>query len=93
MEGILQQIRKLPLAKNWIKESDAERERSAEQQRRDAFFAELDEVKAKLKAVQSCFDAETDFDLIDTYTLELCALEQRYSYLIKKAKKEKIRAF
>lgn len=93
MEGILQQIRKLPFAKNWIKESAKERAEREEQEERDAFFAELEEVKEKIRAVQSCFDLETDFDLIDTYTLELCALEQRYSYLIKRAKRENIRAF
>ena len=93
MEGILQRIRKIPWAKNWIKESAEELERQTEQRKREAFFTELEEVKAKLRAVQSCFDAESDFDLIETYAMELCALEQRYSYLIKRAKKEKIRAY
>ena len=50
-------------------------------------------MQTRIQALQSCFDLETDFDLIDTYALELCSLERRYSYLIKKAKREKIRAF
>lgn len=93
MEGILRQIRRLPFGKLLIKESAAEITRAKEEKKRAAFFAELEEVREQIRAVQSAFDAETDFDLIDTYTLELCALEQRYSYLIKRAKKEHITAF
>lgn len=93
MEGILRQIRRLPFGKLLIKESAEDIAKEQEKQKRTAFFAELEEVRDQIRAVQSAFDAETDFDLIDTYALELCALEQRYSYLIKKAKKEHITAF
>lgn len=93
MEGILRQIKRLPFGKHLIKESAEEIARAEEESKRNAFLSELREVSDKLRAVRSAFDAEMDFDLIDTYTLELCALEQRYSYLIKKAKKEHITAF
>lgn len=50
----------------------------------------LRETSRRLAAVRSCFDNETNGDLMDSYILELDALERRYGYLLKKAKRENI---
>ena len=92
MEGILQRISSF-FASHFriLRKEKAEEE--TERLKREAFLAEIKDLQTRIQALQSCYDLETDFDLIDTYALELCSLERRYSYLIKKAKREKIRAF
>lgn len=92
MEGILQRVAAFSAAHFNIRTKEYAAA-ALEKERRDSFLAEIKELRRQMDALQSCFDLETDFDLIETYTLELCSLERRYSYLIKKAKREKIRAF
>lgn len=46
----------------------------------------------EIEAVRSRFDLETDFDLIDSFVMELNSLEKRYDFLIKEAKRERVRA-
>ena len=92
MEGILQRISSFSASHfRILRKEKAEEE--TERLKREAFLAEIKDLQTRIQALQCCYDLETDFDLIDTYALELCSLERRYSYLIKKAKREKIRAF
>lgn len=51
----------------------------------------LQETSRALSCLRSCFDLETDPDLMDSYILELGALEKRYSYLLRRAREENIR--
>lgn len=60
---------------------------------RTELMDELREVSRRLASIRSCLNYETDFDMIDSYILELDAWEKRYSYLLKRAKREQIRAF
>lgn len=92
MEGILQRLSSFSAARLRILKGEKTHE-EIEQKKREEFLAEIKDLQGRIRALQSCFDLETDFDLIDTYALELSSLERRYSYLIKKAKREKIRAF
>lgn len=61
--------------------------------RREDLLEQLRETSRQLGAVRSCFESETNFDMIDSYIMQLDALEKRYSYLLKQARKEHIAAF
>lgn len=80
----------------FFKENSAREEKArlvrAEEKRED-LLKQIKDVKIRLAAIQSCFDLETDFDMISCYISEMDALEKRYGFLIKKAKEERICAF
>lgn len=54
---------------------------------------EINETNEKIQSLRSCFDCQTNFELIDVTIMELRALETKYSYLIRRAKEENLRAF
>ncbi len=85
MEGILQQVEKLP----FIKTREKEQINPVHQRLMD----ELQETHRLLENARQRFDLETNFDLIEVAILEVDALERKYSYLLKEAKKERLRAF
>lgn len=85
MEGILGRVERLPFVKAREKEqANPEHER---------LMGELQETKQRLENARQRFDLETNFDLIEACILEVEALERRYSYLLKEAKRERVRAF
>ena len=85
MEGILQQVEKLP----FVKTREKEQVNPVHQQ----LMGELQETHRLLENARQRFDLETNFDLIEVAILEVDALERKYSYLLKEAKKERLRAF
>lgn len=85
MEGILQLISHFPMAKA----KPAEEVNPA----REKILRELKDTMLQLDVARSGFELETNFDLIDAYILQIDALEKRYSYWLKQAKREKIAAF
>lgn len=62
-------------------------------QKQNELIQRIQETGREIEAVRSCFDLETDDDLIESYIMEMVSLEKRYDYLIKEAKREKIAAF
>lgn len=50
---------------------------------------EINQLRLQISVVQSHFDIQTDFDLIDSNIHELDSLEKRYTYLIKEAKRRR----
>ncbi len=85
MEGILQQVEKLPFVKT--------REKEQVNPVHQRLMGELQETHRLLENARQRFDLETNFDLIEVAILEVDALERKYSYLLKEAKKERLRAF
>lgn len=85
MEAIVRLISHIPQIK--IRKANIQ---SAE---REDILKQLRETKKQLDAVRSCFDLETNFDLIDSYIMEMDSLEKRYSYWLKEAKNARIAAF
>lgn len=83
MEGILKITSKLPIFKSQQKASVKDAEVL---EQKTAILEGLREISKRKAALQSAFDLETDFELIDSYILELDALEKRYSRLFKLAK-------
>lgn len=77
MEGILRTVLKPILL---IKEKNTPA-------KENELVKEIEAVKAELRNVQNRFDLCTDFDITDACIYEMEALEARYRYLIKKAKK------
>jgi len=59
----------------------------------DGLLDQIRDTTVKMGAIRCCFDLETNFDMIDSYILELDALEKRYSFLIKQAKLKGVVAF
>ena len=88
MEGIAELLSHLSPALAQRRVETAAREAS-----RAELMESLRETSRRLSAVRSCFDNEINDDLMDSYILELDALERRYGYLLKKAKREKINNF
>ncbi len=60
---------------------------------RQDILLQITEIKSKIGAIRCCFELETDFDLIESYIMELASLESRYDFLIKQAKQNNIVAF
>jgi len=87
MEGIAGLLNRIPL----LKARTAVR--NEEVVEREELLYEIKETTGRIAAIRSCFDLETNFDLIDSYIMEMDALEKRYAYLIKKAKIRHIAAF
>lgn len=79
MEGIMKLTQRIPLFKT-------EKEIDEQALKKEEILSNLKEVQKRKLALQSAFDLETDFELIDSYILELNALEKRYSHLFKLAK-------
>lgn len=50
---------------------------------------EINQLRLQISVVQSHFDVQTNFDLIDSNIHELDSLEKRYTYLIKEAKRRR----
>lgn len=63
------------------------KEKSALEVEREELLMRLDETKRELEAVRSEYENQTDFEIIDVYISQLDALETRYSYLFKEAKR------
>lgn len=87
MEGITAILSRLPIVRQ------REKEMANAVQSRAELLKALRETSREINAVQSCFDHETNFDMIESYIMQMDSLEKRYSYLIKKAKREHIAAF
>lgn len=68
-------------------------ETAAHEAARVDLMEQLKETSRELGAIRSCFETETDFDMLDSYIMQIDALEKRYSYLLKRAKQEHIAAF
>lgn len=88
MEGILRRLFK-GNSFGLAKKAEAE----LTEQKREDILNQIKDVKIKLSAIRSCFDLETDFDMIECYISEMDALEKRYAFLLKKAKQERITAY
>lgn len=84
MEGILQFI-----SRSAVKPKETVTENPI----KEDLLNQIKEVKLQMGAVRCCFDLETNFDLIDSYIMEMDSLERRYAYLIKQAKQQGIAAF
>lgn len=54
---------------------------------------EIKDVQLQIESVRSCFNMTTDFDLTDSYIMQLYSLEKRHSYLLKIAKTRGLSAF
>ena len=61
------------------------------ERKRCEILEEIEEVKSKLKHANTEFNSQTDFDLIESCIYNIESLETRYNYLIKEARKQKIR--
>lgn len=85
MEGIMTLLSRIP----FVKAKETQKENLS----RDEILLELRETSKQIAAARCRFDHETNFDLIDSDIMEMDSLEKRYSYLIKRAKREKIAAF
>ena len=85
MENIATLISHIPFIKA--------KEESTKTPNRETILTQLRETGRQLEAVRSRFDLETDFDLIDSYILEMDSLEKRYAYWLKRARAEQINAF
>lgn len=78
MEGILNLF-----FKGNLRAAEKGREET-ESQKREDILEQIKDVKIRLCAVKSCYDLETDFDMISCYISEMEALEKRYDYLLKR---------
>lgn len=74
---MVQSVRKFPLRKQ---------ELSPEQQERQALLEGLNRTKILINQAYSCFNRESDPDLIESYVFEINALQSRYSYLLKRVR-------
>lgn len=86
MEGIITLLSRFSLIKPKEKEENINSER-------EIILEQLKATSKEIEALKCCFDHETNYDLIDSYIMAMDSLEKRYSYLIKKAKRENIVAF
>lgn len=59
----------------------------------DVLICEINEIKRQIDIARRHFDLQLNFDLIDSDIYQLNALEAQFSYLIKKAKRDKTTAF
>lgn len=57
-----------------------------EQEERQALLEGLDRTKILINQAYSCFNRESDPDLIESYVFEINALQSRYSYLLKRVR-------
>lgn len=90
--GVQQQIGKR--AGGWLQEwvrARLRKYRETPAETGSEILERLRETSRALSCLRSCFDLETDPDLMDSYILELGALEKRYSYLLRRAREEEIR--
>ena len=60
------------------------RKGSPEQQERQELLEGLDRTKVLINQAYSCFNRESDPDLIESYVFEINALQSRYSYLLRR---------
>lgn len=86
MEGILNLFSKISI-KPLVKEKE-----EVNPIKQD-ILSQIEDIKLKIGAIRCCFDLETNFDLIESYIMELSSLESRYDFLIKQAKQNNIVAF
>lgn len=86
MEGIINSIMRITI-RSKVKEKAIPKPAD------DGLLEQIRDTKVKMGAIRCCFDLETNFDMIDSYILELDALEKRYSFLIKQAKLNGVVAF
>lgn len=59
---------------------------SLQQQERRELLEGLDRTKVLIHQAYSCFNRESDPDLIESYVFEINALQSRYSYLLKRVR-------
>lgn len=62
------------------------RKDSPEQQERQELLEGLDRTKVLINQAYSCFNRESDPDLIESYVFEINALQSRYSYLLRRVR-------
>lgn len=62
------------------------RKDSPEQQERQELLDGLDRTKVLINQAYSCFNRESDPDLIESYVFEINALQSRYSYLLRRVR-------
>ena len=59
---------------------------SPEQQERRELLEGLERTKVLIDQAYSCFNRESDPDLIESYVFEINALQSRYSYLLRRVR-------
>lgn len=96
MEGILHRlttrvnpILKLVKIKAVSKQEEIEEANNAKQQAE--LLTRMKETKKRLCALQSAFEIENDFNVIEAYIYEINALELQYSNLFRLAKQQRIK--
>ncbi len=57
-----------------------------DQEERQALLEGLERTKILIHQAYSCFNRESDPDLIESYVFEINALQSRYSYLLKRVR-------
>ncbi len=62
------------------------RKDSPKQQERQELLEGLDRTKVLINQAYSCFNRESDPDLIESYVFEINALQSRYSYLLRRVR-------
>jgi hypothetical protein len=60
--------------------------KSARDAEAEMITAEINQVVKSMKNLDSRFNLQDDYDLIESEIYELCALKARYRYLLKKAR-------
>jgi len=60
---------------------------------KEQLMLDIEDINRQMKATQQNLNLATDECLIDSYIYELTALNKRYQYYIRRAKKEGIVAF
>lgn len=94
MEGIIKLFSVIRLKKDkFIKEQEITRKEEAVNNTHLALIEEIRKTEQSLNNARNRFDLYTDNDLIDASIMEIDALEKRYAYLIKEAKKTNIAAW
>lgn len=90
MEAILNIVSKADEIKQQIKSKFLSKQKEQETvNEKEQIISSLKETEQEIKNARSKFDMQTDFELIDISILELNALEKKYSYLLKEAKKQR----
>ena len=69
-----------------VKAGSLRKKDTPEQQERRELLEGLDRTKVLIHQAYSCFNRESDPDLIESYVFEINALQHRYSYLLKRVR-------
>ena len=72
-----QSVRTFPLRRQTL---------TPEQEERQALLEGLERTRILINQAYSCFNRESDPDLIESYVFEINALQSRYSYLLRRVR-------